>query len=802
MTDWRDSIRNENCSICTLHESAEYVCLMGNGPQAARLMIVGEAPGAREDESHRAFVGPAGKLLSELLQEVGIDRESAYITNAVKCRPPDNRTPERKEVKACSTTYLSQEIQQVQPEFVLMLGNSALQAVAGKSGITKHRGTPFVAQGYTAFGTFHPAAVLRNPSYRTAVMADLERLARMLKGEASKAPPTATKIVSNAKQLRWLINNLSVASTISYDIETYTHDGSNFEEWHGDRSCIVSISFSWKPGQAAVLLLHHEMSPWEDPDRVLQLLKPCLERPDAKYIAHNGKFDARWLAAKGIKVPQTFDTMLAAHMLDENRLKGLKPLSQLLLGADAYDVGDDLADAFHMPPKRLCIYNGKDTDYTLRLYHVFRDQLIAEPRTARLFQKLMMPASNVLVDIEGTGIGLDLERVAERKSIAERNVEKLERAMLKLVPEHKRDDFNFNSHQQIAQWLFVDLGLPIIERTGKGAPSSKESVLLQLRHESKAVEALLLYRGWVKWLGFLNNWATNNDNGRLHGTYKLFGTVTGRLSCQNPNLQQVPRDPFMRPCFGAPEGWLFVQADYSQVELRIAAMIANEKRMLRMFASGEDIHMNTACATTGKMPDEITKEERKKAKGVNFGFLYGMGAHKFVDYARDSYDVIVSEDEAERVRERFFEAYPALRPWHERQRRIARRHQRVTSPLGRTRHLPDIISEDKMVRADAERQAINSPVQGTASDIMLTSLIELHRAFNPKRARIVGTVHDSILFEVREEHLQETCHLIKNTMENPPIKRRFGADITVPLVADIEVGRHWGENDLTPDEFK
>jgi len=791
--DVRDKIRNPDCTLCPLHEEAEYRCLMGSGPLSAKVMIIGEAPGQREDEEHAAFVGPAGKLLRQTLTRVGINPKKCYITNVAKCRPPDNRTPERSEIKTCVSNYLLQEIEEVSPDFILLLGNSALRGITGRSGITKHRGSTF-GKTPTVFATYHPAAILRNPRLGTEFEADLQRFARLVSNEAPTSP-TRVRIIRTPSQLKWLCSRLRQADVIAYDIETYHHHN-GLQEWHGDYSKIVSIGFSWEVGTAVVVPLDHETTPWAEPYKVLKKLKPYLEDPDKKYVAHNGKFDCRWLAAKGVFVPQTFDTMLAAHMLDENRSKGLKPLSQVLLGVDAYDVGDELGNAYYMDMKKLCIYNGKDCDYTLRLYHLFKEQLKSEVRTARVFVKLMMPASNALTQIERGGLWVDNRRLSKRIAHSGRVLQQIRYRMTKYLPHGKKGQINFNSPAQLADWFFNDLELPIIEETPKGAPSTKESVLLQLAKLHPAPALLLKYRKWTKYQNtYLTPWLMQKDrNDRLHTTYKLFGTVTGRLSSADPNLQQVPRDRFIRSILGAPPGWKFVEADYSQVELRVAAMLSQESRMLRSFSMGEDIHLLTACQVTGKAPEDITPEERKKAKAVNFGFLYGMGAEKFTIYARDNYDVEVSLAEAEKVRARFFETYPALRPWHERQRRLAVRYGRVHSPIGRIRHLPDVQSQDKAVRAESERQAINSPVQSFASDLMLVSLLQLHNDLDPRQARIVGTVHDAILFEVRDEALDDVVPQIRRTMEDTQlVKKRFGADVTVPIRVDIKVGQHWGE---------
>ena len=219
---WKSEIRDKHCTLCPLHEGAEYVCLMGSGSKKAKLMIVGEAPGAREDEEHAAFVGQAGQLLDEMLREAGLKRSQFYITNSSKCRPPDNRTPERSEIKVCSSTYLTRELEKVRPDLVLLLGNSALQACLGRSGITRYRGQLYDGPGDVRFfPTFHPAAVLRNPKYGPDVRADLRRFARLARGEDRDANlDTRVQVVKSKAQLRRFIEVASRQPVIAWDLET------------------------------------------------------------------------------------------------------------------------------------------------------------------------------------------------------------------------------------------------------------------------------------------------------------------------------------------------------------------------------------------------------------------------------------------------------------------------------------------------------------------------------------------------------------------------------------------------------
>lgn len=804
---WQDKLRNPDCELCPLHESAEWVCLMGTGSKKSKVMVIGEAPGHREDEEHAAFVGPSGQLLRDTLEAVGIPAKDCYISNVNKCRPPDNRAPTRTEAKICSAAYLDPELEAVDPDFVLLLGNAPLQALVGRSGITKYRGQVF-GEEPLLFPTFHPAYVLRSPQHAPTFRSDLERFARMVRGQASKAEATSVRMVQGVSGLKWLRRQLQQAEVISYDIETWTdpvaskHKEKNLQEWHGEHSKICSISFSWEVGQAVVVPLHHQDSPWRNPDAVLRALKPGLERRDAKYVAHNGKFDCRWLAAKGIFVPQTFDTMLAAHLLNENRSKGLKPLSQILLGVDAYDLDVDLSDAYHSDLRKLCLYNGKDTDYTLRLYNIFREELKSQPRLGRIMARLMMPASNLLTEVEMGGMYLDQANLEKQFEALETAKLVLDKKMRKRVKAHKRAAINFNSYPQVGEWLFKDLGLNPLKLTGTGNPSTDESVLLQLEAQgSKEAKLLLKHRGLVKNLGYLKGWRERTDaRSRVHTTYKLFGTVTGRLSSEKPNLQQVPREGPMRTCYGAPPGYVFLESDYSQVELRVAAMLAHEDTLLRIFATGGDPHLTTAANISGLTPQQVLEsdasgetEHRKKAKPVNFGFLYGMGEAKFIEYARDNYGVVVTEEEAHEYRERYFRLYPKLIQWHNRQRRLVQQYGQVHSPIGRVRHLPDVRSGDYKVVAEAERQAINSPVQSFASDLMLLSAVRLRSRLRPAEARMVGTVHDALLFEIRESAVEKYAGLIRTVMEGMSVVEKvFGARMTIPIVVEIKVGTHWG----------
>lgn len=791
---WQDKIRNPDCTLCPLHEEAEHVCLLGSGSKRARIMVVGEAPGAREDESHQAFVGPAGRLLRESLVAVGISPEDCYITNAAKCRPPDNRTPEWSEIKICRDAYFWQEFEAVDPDFLLLLGNSALRAATGRARITHNRGSTFDVRGKVGLATFHPAYVLRSPFHGGAYRADIAKLARLVRGEgSSQASKTKVKVVRTKEHLKWLRRQLLSHDEVAIDFETNYHKKVQEYSYWNEGFRLVSVAFTWEEGQGAFLPLHHPESPWKNPNAAFRVLKSTLERPGLKLFGHNFPFDARCAATVGVFLHQTFDTMLAGHMLDENRLKGLEALAEIELGVEPYKISVGDVGAHNVPLGRLALYNCQDTDYTFRLRNHFKKQLKQEPRIARVFSKLMMPAANAMVPVQLGGVWVDPRRYRKRYRTTEKKRDEVEARLRESC-----GSINLRSPQQVAKWLFGPpsrggLGLPIIEKTKKNAPSTAERVILRLARESPELRDLLEYRKWeTKYLRtYFKQWSRVDGHNRFHPDYKLFGTVTGRLS---GDFQQVPRDPFMRSIIGAPPGWMFVEADYSQIELRLAAWIANERRLLRLFALGEDAHLNTAVAILGKRPEDITIEERKHGKSVNFGFLYSMGAKKFVEYCFENYELIITQEQAEAYYDGFHRSYPSIRKWHDRQRRLVHRYERVHSPIGRVRHLPTVRSSDSGVQREAERQAINSPVQSLASDLMLLSLVRLSSRLPGTVARIVGTVHDSILFEVREEYVDEIVPEIHEVMEDmSEAKRKFGLELTVPIEVEVKVGRHWGE---------
>jgi len=820
------AVRNAACTACKLHTQAEGddICATGVGPADARVLVVTKFPASI-------------KMRAELerdIREGGLPEEyKLMFTGAVKCRTWELE-PSRGDVKACKP-YLDAELEFMKPEWVLVLGNEGLSSVAGKSGITKYRGIVFDRGDTKVMATISPGMFKRNPGLKGGYLADLRYFAAQVTGLATAEDhlPKDVRTVDTKPLLIAMRDELLEAKGCSFDIETTGHD--EFESGAAIVSLCVTTWRSLDDPTPIVwqLPLGHPQSVWRSSwQRILAFIAPAFRRVPIA-VAHNGKFDCRWLRHFGVDRTVTFDTMFAAHLLDENRPKGLKPLAQQLLGAEPWAMStkslllEELA--------KVLKYNGLDTWHTMRLWRLFRAQLMEQPRLLRIFKLLLMPASEVFTDVERRGLWVDREALATNWRIAAAELADVEERCAAYVPDDWAEhgtwkEINYNPSNFLRWLMFEHLGAPILAR-GKakdngdpGDPSLAEAVMLDLAElEGPAGEFARLLIERSKWFKYCSSFFSAYDeqldeNDRIHSTFKITGTVTGRLSSgkadadkvtgkrqiRGVNLQQVPRDKFVRGVFGAPPGWTFIEADYSQVELRIAAEVSGERNMLHHYATGQDLHMAMAMRMTGKPASEVTSEERKKAKPVNFGYLYGMGWRKFQVTAWTNYGLRFTDAEAEASRAAFFDMWPDLQSWHARQRRLASKYGRVESPLGRVRHLPDVYSPHQDVRAEAERQAINSPVQAMASDLTLLSLILLDEAFKREelRARPLGTVHDAVNFEAPNEELHVVLPLIKDTMQNLPIKRKFGYDLRVPLIADLKVGERWGgSRELTEEEI-
>jgi DNA polymerase I-like protein with 3'-5' exonuclease and polymerase domains len=550
-----------------------------------------------------------------------------------------------------------------------------------------------------------------------------------------------------------------------------------------------------------------------------------------KMVAHNAPFEMRWLKSYGCKVSTFWDTMFMAHLLDENHPIGLKDLGVNLLGyADWSDpnvgglgeeFGQQWEDRVKIPRERFKVsklrvskYNGMDVHVTRDLLRWqrkrIRTSLKPHENPVRVMQEIMIPAIEPLTQMEDNRLPVRLGMVAKTRDKVEAQIAAIEKKLDSSIPDKDRwpewmqkRTPNWGNTDWTKWWLFVHQGAmcPARGKPSKtwpeGVPSLSAENLAKIDHPAAR---LLIQRStlYKQLTGFLIPIEQRTVDGRISTSFKLTGTVTGRLSSASPgednpglNSQQIPRDKATRNLFGE-RGMAWIEVDFSQLELRVAAVMSGDQTMLNLFATGQDIH--TYMAERLVRGGEITKEHRSLAKGVNFGFLYGMMAKHFANYVLENYGVIITQKEAEAFREEYFTTFNALPEWYRKQRKEAIEHGGVHNEFGRFRHLPRVYHEDFWVQENAFRQAVNSPVQSTGSDFMLISLARLARDLRLPAlgAKLVTTVHDSVCLTAPYKTARKVGRIVKETMEKADdgLTRKFF------LKADVTISRCWGGEPL------
>lgn len=561
------------------------------------------------------------------------------------------------------------------------------------------------------------------------------------------------------------------------DIET---DGLDLEDainWIG----ILTFDSDDDPGEYIILDRHL------DNLDILNELKGCIN------IFHNGKFDTKMIKHQlDVDIKMDHDTMILAYIssnasdLIENR-KGwltLKNCAMRLLGAPNWDVGIDKKTS--KTRKDVEEYLKLDLYWTRELYKYFRDKF--DNRDYKTY-RLVVDTSNVYRDIELNGLPIDTELLEEVKEEYERRLSECDMQLKKYA------DINWNSPKQLQDLLYKELGLDIPEYTDSGQPSTGVSALSKLRGKHPIVDMILKRREVDKALTFLVDWSERQRDGIIYANFNLTTTVTGRTSCNNPNLQQVPRNKDLKTLFRSIDpDWELVQLDYSQAELRTAGVVAKVSKIKELYNNGVDLHTNMAAKVAGIDPKDVTKPQRTAAKAINFGYLYGMQPNSFVAYAALSYGQTFSLEEATHIRQKFFEEYHELHKYYRDTQNELINTGEVTSIMGRrykvnykALYFPDD-------RQKYMRRVINFPVQSAASDIALCALCEINDTFSKDEVKLCATVHDSIIMLVRKnENFKTNVLKIQSIMQHPKrMDSMLSVKWDVPIVADIECGP-WGK---------
>lgn len=822
-------IGDPDCTKCKLHETTDRVCVIPPIKQS-EIMIVGEAPGATEEREGKVFAGQAGKYLVQIMNKCGLEREDTFIGNAVNCRPPENRTPKKGEIKACRY-WMQKQLNRVKPKYVLILGNVPLESLLDLKGIKKFRGKPIERDGIIYMPTYHPAYVLRDPTAADAFETDMRLFVEICNtGKIPSEEGLNMQVGNDQAFLDRVLDDLWGACSL--DIET-----NGLYPW-GPGMRINSLGFGTAKAQWIVPAMHeYSKLTKAQLTKFLEEIERRVDEGELKLTMQNGKFDALWIYIHyGVLLEIEFDTMLAHFLCNENSLHGLKYLSQIYFGAIDYDI-DTPTKLGEKGFEPLAFYQAHDLYYTRKLRFILLKELKKDEQVYEVFRKIMMPCANLFVEIEARGVFINTDQFDEAEEYLTNAKATAERSLKKWT---KHDpEFNWGSTKQVGELLFGKLKIKAVEKTKGGKPSTSESVIKQIDHPIR--EDLLAFRAAKQQLSFfIEGWKPYIINGRLHPSFKLHGTVTGRLSCENPNLQQVPRDPRIRTLITAPKGWSLMEADLSQIELRIAAELSGDRGLIFAFQNNIDPHWYTcvneikragamkdtvlktatvwskkkvtnfgeACDMLIKMGNKAAekidpewKELRKKAKAINFGFLYGMWWKKFKIYALDNYGVRVTDQQAQQSRELYFETYPDLQPWHVRQKKFARTNGYVRSLSGRLRRLPEAMSRhDTPARGSAERQAINSPVQSFANELNLMAAIQMRAEFPRSVFHIVGTVHDALLMEVRDDYVERVYKRVLEIMSGPQLLEDMNITLRVPIEAEAKIGA-WGAG-VSIEEWK
>jgi DNA polymerase-1 len=586
---------------------------------------------------------------------------------------------------------------------------------------------------------------------------------------------------------RWL-DVLRQADLVSFDTETSSLDYMQAE--------IVGVSFAVEPGHAAYVPLAHTYpgAPQQlDRDEVLRLLKPLLEDPHKGKLGHHLKYDAHVLRNHGVELRGVrYDSMLESYVLNSTATRhDLDSTAQLYLGVETVhyeDVAGKGAKQLpfsEVPVEAAAEYSAEDADVALRLHRVLWPRLEATGGLARLYQEIEMPLVPVLLDMEHCGVLVDAQMLKRQSQELARGLVELERRAHEIAGH----PFNVESPKQLREVLFRELGLPVKRKTPSGDPSTAEDVLEELAEEFELPRVIMEYRGLAKLRSTYTDKLPEQINprtGRVHTSYHQAVAATGRLSSTDPNLQNIPiRTPEgrrIRQAFVAPPGHVLIAADYSQIELRIMAHLSGDAGLLEAFASDRDIHQATAAEVFGVgSAAQVTAEQRRAAKAINFGLIYGMSAFGL---ARQ---LGIERGAAQQYVELYFQRYPGVKRYMDETRQQAREQGYVETVFGRRLYLPDIRSRNAAMRSYAERSAINAPMQGTAADIIKRAMIEVHRWLaGVPHARLMMQVHDELVLEVVEDRAEEIAAHLRGHMTG-------AAELRVPLKVEVGIGRNWDE---------
>jgi DNA polymerase I len=599
--------------------------------------------------------------------------------------------------------------------------------------------------------------------------------------------PRAYKTILTNVELDAVIAAINEAPLTCFDTETTSLEPMLAK--------IVGLSFAWTPFEAVYIPLAHRYPGVPDQlplDTTLAKLKPWFEDASKKKLAQNAKYDEHVLLNHGIQVRGIeHDTLLEDYVLESHKAHDMDSMAMRFLeektikfedvaGKGAKQIGFD-----EVAIDRATEYSAEDADVTLRLHHSIYPMVAAIPTIDKIYRNFEMPTREVLVRMERRGVLIDSQVLAKQSHELGLQINSLEEKAFELAGQ----PFNLGSPKQLGEILFGKLGLPVKRKTATGQPSTDEEVLTELAEDFPLPKLLLEHRSLTKLKGTYTDKLpkmVNPNTGRVHTNYGQATAVTGRLSSNDPNLQNIPvRTPqgrAIRQAFVAPKGSVIVSADYSQIELRIMAHLSEDPSLTEAFLKGLDIHKATASEIFGVPVNEVTAEQRRYTKAVNFGLIYGMGAFGLAS------QLGIERNAAQQFIDKYFARYSAVAAFMAETKQFARDHGYVETIFGRRVYLPEINGGNGPRKAGAERQAINAPMQGSNADIIKLAMISIDHWLDHEklRTKLIMQVHDELVFEVPSDELD-------HIKEKLPKKMTEVATLKVPLVAEVGVGNNWDE---------
>ena len=606
--------------------------------------------------------------------------------------------------------------------------------------------------------------------------------AEFSKYESLKTTPHDYQLVETEEDARKLFDLFVTKQILSLDTETTSVNPIDAE--------LVGLSFAVEEGKAFYVAIPAER---EKAERIVNIFKPLYESPDILKIGQNIKYDMEVLMNYGVRLSAPmFDTMIAHYVLQPEQKHNMDILAETLLNYQTVHIdeligpkGKGQKSMRDLSPASVCDYAAEDADVTLRLYNVLKPRL-KEAGVEQLFYDIEMPLVPVLAEMETTGVRLDTEALAETSKVLTERMKQIERNIYELAGH----EFNIASPKQVGEVLFGEM--KIVEKPKKtktGQYVTSEEVLQQLRSKAPIVADILEHRGLKKLLGTYVDALPkliNPRTGHIHTSFNQAVTATGRLSSSDPNLQNIPvrgeDGKEIRKCFIPEPGELFFSADYSQIELRVMAHLSGDKNMIEAFREGYDIHAATAARIYKEKIEDVSRDQRTKAKRANFGIIYGITVFGLAERLE------ISRDEAKQLIDGYFETFPDVHAYMEKAKELAREHGYAETFFHRRRYLPDITSHNATVRNFAERNAINAPIQGSAADIIKIAMVKIYDRFRKEgiRSRMILQVHDELNFSVVPEEKEKVERIVLEEMQN-------AYPLQVPLVADSGWGKNWLE---------